>query len=115
MAFYLHGESEPTGIEIVRHESEKELSDYHTEGIRKRHALTERMRSREVTIIDFGFDHGLGAHSGNGPAWRTTVVAHVRLDYLKSQPSAYVRLEGDKPFQLMESLAKSLHVQARAL
>lgn len=112
--FYLHGESEPADKPPLP--PGRELTD--TEQRRYDEVPNNadaKRQARPMTIMAFGVDHGRGAHSGNGGdgGWRTTVVALVRLDYLRDRPQAYVRLEGNKAAELMAQLAKAVCIRGR--
>lgn len=109
--FYLHGETEPIGVELVSQPGG--LSDYSVQQYRKAHEAAHRQVARPVTLLNFGVDHGLGAHAGNGDKWRTTVVALVRLDYLKGKPTSYIRLEKDRATELMAELADAIAIRER--
>jgi len=113
--FYLHGESEDEGIEIIRGEYEEELSDRVQLHIRQEHSKTAHLRKRPVTILGFGVDHGLGAHAGNGGDWRTTVVAAIRFDYLKDNPTGYIRFEGSEATELLAQLAEAVAITLRRI
>lgn len=112
--FYIHGESEPAdkpplppGHELTETE-QRRWDEIPNNADAKR-------QSRPMTIMAFGVDHGRGAHSGNGgdDGWRTTVVALVRLDYLREKPQAYVRLDGRAATELMAQLAKCIAIRER--
>jgi hypothetical protein len=107
----MFGDSEPEGIEIVRHTSERELKEHQIEDIRRRHVM-KRKGIRDVTLAGFAVDHGLGAHAGNGGMWRTTPVAIIRLDYLKGSPLAYARIEKDES-EYLAQFAYAIAIQNR--
>jgi hypothetical protein len=109
-AIFLYGESEPEGIVIIS--DSEPMSDHTINRIRQRHNAM-RKNLRDVTITAFGVDHGLGSHSGNGGDWRTTVVAQIRLDYLKNSPIAYARLEGEAATELLAQLAFAVAIRGR--
>lgn len=117
--FYLHGETEPLGIEPVLAPGElKEWKNYRpwrdvAAEIRKKHEDKKPKNDRKVSIVGFGVDHGLNAHAGNGSHWRTTVVAAVRLDYLKGDQLVYVRLEGKEATELLAELAEAVAIRER--
>jgi hypothetical protein len=113
LADYFFGDSEPEGIEIVRHTSEREIGKHIEHEIRERHSR-KRKGIRDVSLAGFAVDHGLGAHSGNGGMWRTTPVAIIRLDYLKDSPLAYARLEKDES-ELLAQLAFAIAIQNRRI
>lgn len=110
---YLHGESEYTGVAIIRGEYEDPFKDHDVWRIRNEHDMGEHFRNRPITILEFGVDHGLGAHAGNGDDWRSTVIAHVRYDYLKSKPSGYIRISKSNALELLEELAKAIAISHR--
>lgn len=112
---FLHGQSEETGVEIIRAGYESALSEHHIDGLRNWHLDYEKFRNRPITILGFGVDHGLGAHAGNGSDWRTTVVAHVQYDYLKGKPEGYIRLEGDTATDLLSQLAQAVAISRRSI
>jgi hypothetical protein len=97
--FYFHGETEPNDMPTLS--EDRRFGNRQTKGV------------RDVTLMGFGVDHGRGAHAGNGNLWRTTVVAVLKLDYLKGQPITYVRLEGEDATELMASLATAIAIRER--
>lgn len=109
--FYLYGESEPEGVGIVRDPSEDEIPNHVASEIRHRHA-SRRRNQRDITIMEFGVDHGLGAHAGNGSAWRTAPVAMVSLDYLKNSPIVYARIH-QPAIELLSEFAQAVAIQQR--
>lgn len=116
--FYLHGQSEPDGVDFVAPLGD-DLSEMSqnmlAERIRNRHAESHKMRQRQMTLLQFGVDHGLNAHAGNGSDWRTCVVAKVRLDYLAHSPEAYIRIEGEHATELLAQLAEAVAVRERRI
>lgn len=111
---FLYGQSEPEGVLIIDDGGGREIPDHIIKEIRDRHHA-ERKGIRDVTVLGIGVDHGLGAHSGNGTDWRTTVIVKVRLDYLKNSPVAYARLEGDVATELLAQLAEAVAIRARTI
>lgn len=107
---YLHGESEPLGVDIIEEDT---LPQHVIDGIREMHRYKKPNFARQVSLIGFGVDHGLNAHSGNGDKWRTTVVAVVRLDYLNNEPIVYARLEDVDATDLLVQLAEAVSIRER--
>jgi hypothetical protein len=95
--FFFHGETEPNSVPSL----EPSFGNKQMKG------------TRRVTIMGFGVDHGRGAHAGNGDRWRTTVVAVLKLDYLKGSPITTVRLEHEDATELLASLATAVAIRER--